>query len=452
MGRFFLLLLCSHSIFFGMERSPQVPKIQKLSEHVCEYILNKQPDMLESPLFAKAPEEVREMIARKQEDIIYQVLAPVTLAPLNNTSLTYKGVCAVEPITHKKQILSLGCNGEITFCCEKDLSECEKYTIDIKPWSSTLHSDELSLIIGSSYGQLMKFDTQKKEIVYEVKAHQRAVNSVTLSADENSIISTGNDTLVKIWDARSGQFQALLKGHDITTKDAYIMHDNQAAVSGAFNRVVKIWDLKREQEISTIIVSGETSKEKDTLSAMKQMNHVGNLFCCTTSDHCLRMYDIRTGKKEIECETCSPNIVSRMITDKENFVVLGSWDGSLKLWDLRAVKIVAYLKGHTDWIQSINAYQSFHKIVSGSRDLTVKIWDASTFVEVSRNVRNYSRPMNLCAAMARFTQAISEKKEIAQNDPAQVWTNLNTIIAARVVAKQPSRIALNTDALQALAL
>ncbi len=57
-------------------------------------------------------------------------------------------------------------------------------------------------------------------------------------------------------------------------------------------------------------------------------------------------------------------------------IVTGSWDGTVKVWDADKGQELLSLKGHTDWVTSVAFSPDGKRIVSGSEDKTVKVWDA----------------------------------------------------------------------------
>ena len=63
-------------------------------------------------------------------------------------------------------------------------------------------------------------------------------------------------------------------------------------------------------------------------------------------------------------------------------IVSGSWDQTLKIWDANTGKELQTLKGHTWWVHSVAFSPDGQRIVSGSEDKTVKIWDANNGKEL----------------------------------------------------------------------
>ena len=61
---------------------------------------------------------------------------------------------------------------------------------------------------------------------------------------------------------------------------------------------------------------------------------------------------------------------------EEKKVVSGSWDQTVRIWDAVTGECEQTLQGHSDWVSSASFSPDGTKVVSGSEDQTVRIWDA----------------------------------------------------------------------------
>ena len=60
------------------------------------------------------------------------------------------------------------------------------------------------------------------------------------------------------------------------------------------------------------------------------------------------------------------------------YIVSGSRDRTIKIWDLTIGILIKTLEGHTDIVNSVKFSPDGSFIASGSRDKTIKIWDVKT--------------------------------------------------------------------------
>ena len=64
------------------------------------------------------------------------------------------------------------------------------------------------------------------------------------------------------------------------------------------------------------------------------------------------------------------------------WIVSGSYDNSVQVWDASTGVELKELKGHTERVTSVGFSSDDTRIVSGSDDNSVRVWDASTGVEL----------------------------------------------------------------------
>ena len=80
-------------------------------------------------------------------------------------------------------------------------------------------------------------------------------------------------------------------------------------------------------------------------------------------------------------ELVMPNksrVKSVAFSQDDSRVVSGSEDNTVRIWNATTGEVEAELKGHTDGVMSVAFSWDGSKVVSGSYDKTVRIWNATT--------------------------------------------------------------------------
>jgi WD40 repeat protein len=72
-------------------------------------------------------------------------------------------------------------------------------------------------------------------------------------------------------------------------------------------------------------------------------------------------------------------------------LVSGSEDRTLRIWEAQTGQQLLTLKGHTDWVWSVAFSHDGKRIVSGSADGTLKVWDTQTSQQLLMHGRDARR-------------------------------------------------------------
>jgi WD40 repeat protein len=59
-------------------------------------------------------------------------------------------------------------------------------------------------------------------------------------------------------------------------------------------------------------------------------------------------------------------------------VISGSWDNTLKVWNLETGEEQFTLTGHSKWIRAVAVTPDGKQVISGSYDNTLKVWNLVT--------------------------------------------------------------------------
>ncbi|KAG2142737.1 WD40-repeat-containing domain protein [Suillus bovinus] len=89
-------------------------------------------------------------------------------------------------------------------------------------------------------------------------------------------------------------------------------------------------------------------------------------------------------------------------------IVSGSRDGTVRLWDAGTQQPVGEpLKGHTDWVYSVSFSPDGTRIVSGSIDMTVRLWVAVAGQPIGQPLRGHTSSVTSVSFSPDGTRIIS---------------------------------------------
>jgi WD40 repeat protein len=93
-------------------------------------------------------------------------------------------------------------------------------------------------------------------------------------------------------------------------------------------------------------------------------------------------------------------------------IVTGSWDKTVRLWDAATGQPVGEpLRGHTRPVKSVSFSPDGTRIVSGSEDKTVRLWDAATGEPVGEPLRGHTSSVNSVSFSPDGTRIVTGSRD-----------------------------------------
>jgi WD40 repeat protein len=92
-------------------------------------------------------------------------------------------------------------------------------------------------------------------------------------------------------------------------------------------------------------------------------------------DNTVKIWDLDTGECRATLEGHTGEVPSVAITPDGKRVISGSNDKSVRIWDPLPGRELAKLDGHTDWVRSVLVLQDNARVLSGGDDNILRLWD-----------------------------------------------------------------------------
>lgn len=117
--------------------------------------------------------------------------------------------------------------------------------------------------------------------------------------------------------------------------------------------------------------------------------HAKPINCCAVSpqgdfvvsgsdDTTLKVWDLTTGRERLTLSGHMDVVWACVVSVKADFIVSSSEDGTLKVWDVATGTERVTLSGHTSGVDGCAVSRKGDFIVSASSDKTLKVWDVAT--------------------------------------------------------------------------
>jgi WD40 repeat protein len=202
-----------------------------------------------------------------------------------------------------------------------------------------------------------------------------------------------------IWGVKAQELDATFSDL-INPSTAAISSDNRYAITGHISKTTLIlWDLAKVAELRSFEVH-------DQIRAVRFIND-SNLFV-TVSAKAIKVWDVKTGDLVKEIQTNIESFSATAISDDGNYVAVGMDDNRLKVWELETKEVVSIYRGHNQLTQFSHAVTQYSPHIStvdfspdnqfilmGSNDESLLLWEIKsdemrTFLPSSKLPITYS--------------------------------------------------------------
>ncbi|GAB5593676.1 SCF ubiquitin ligase complex subunit cdc4 [Umbelopsis nana] len=216
-------------------------------------------------------------------------------------------------------------------------------------------------------------------------------NVVTcLQYDDDKIISGSDDHCINVYDTNTGKLRKTMGDHEGGVWA--LQYVGNTLVSGSTDRTVRVWDIERG--VCTHVFSGHTSTVRCLQIVMPElidgrMQPSRPVIVTGSRDSTLKVWCLPDPVKDEPFLTYNPvNPVNpwfmhtltghtqsvRAIAARGNLLVSGSYDNSMRLWNIETGRLIHLMEGHTQRVYSVVLDIDNRRCMSGSMDSTVRIW------------------------------------------------------------------------------
>jgi WD40 repeat protein len=209
--------------------------------------------------------------------------------------------------------------------------------------------------------------------------------AVAFSPDGRYLVTGEGNGAVQVWDARTGQPVGTLGTHDREVRGVVFSRDGRHLASASADGEVKLWDATRLDTKPEPSISPIRARVPGP-SLNVAFSPDGRRLATGVEENTVKIWDVQTGQAlqtlrghngEVYTVAFSPDSAGRWLASAGE-------DSAVKVWDSRTGKLVRTFRGHTGLVSSLAFSPDGRRLVSGSRDHSVKVWDVSKLGEPKR--------------------------------------------------------------------
>ncbi|ETO24900.1 WD repeat-containing protein [Reticulomyxa filosa] len=267
------------------------------------------------------------------------------------------------------------------------------------------------LLCSASYDNTVcVYDVENNKLIQSFNGHSNSVYCAKFSLyyyykhHRNIICSSSNDKTIRFWDFENNQQFQVFNGHTagVCGIEFSSFNGSRYLCSGSHDSTIRLWDIEaskslhvfngHEDGIWCVDISPLQSNSNNSNNIIGVIGGNGYTICSGSWDNTIRLWDIETTKQLIMLNEHKHTVWSVKYGSNElgiiggaNTILSGSSDKNICLCDIRSGKKIQVFKGHTSYVYAVE-YSPFvvnnteigcssNVICSGSIDNTIRFWD-----------------------------------------------------------------------------
>ena len=197
----------------------------------------------------------------------------------------------------------------------------------------------------------------------------RQINVMSFSPPDGARLATGSRAgTITLWDVATRGQVGTLEGHTNVRSVSFSPDGGTLASGGGHeDKTVRLWDVGTQELIGTPLEGHEYSVEAVSFSPNGGM-------LVSSSHRTVKLWDTGTREPIGALGGAGANAVS--FSHDGILLASGSWRG-VTLWDVATRRTIATLEGHARSVNAVVLSPDRMRLVSGSDDGTILLWDIS---------------------------------------------------------------------------
>ena len=213
--------------------------------------------------------------------------------------------------------------------------------------------------------------------IHIFNGHHESVTNIVITGDTKYLLSVSWDQYLKLWSLEDGNELDAIQGSDQGLLTVSISQNNyldHGIATGSLDQDLKIWSLAGDNnEPLKFRLEHTLTQHSGSIHGLEIASERG-ILVSGSYDQTVKQWDLQTGDLLHSCYDDTGSINAIAVHEQGGFIASGGGDGMIILWELGSDKKLGLLVGNLSSLESIAISKSGEIIAAGCADGSIKIW------------------------------------------------------------------------------
>ncbi|MEM8504791.1 MAG: WD40 repeat domain-containing protein [Cyanobacteria bacterium P01_D01_bin.1] len=236
------------------------------------------------------------------------------------------------------------------------------------------------LATGSLKGVVQIWNWRTGEAVHTLTGHTSLITSLTFTPDSRALISGSGDSTLKMWDVKTGENKASIRTGQFIQSVVLDPRNPQRIASAGLDKKIEIWNLQNQRLERTIDQAQTPIYAMDWRPNSQQVAFSPNSSISSEQTDAQRntivLFDSARNRQNASLRGHADYVSFLKFSPSGDTLLSGSWDESIKLWDVRTGNLTRSFIENEKRILSGDFSRNGKAFIVGSGDGSIKIYQS----------------------------------------------------------------------------